>query len=151
MSAQIIREIVASSLKIKATNVVLSGVLPEDFITEAVSHGGNLYSHDEWSVVWAFSPEKGLVRLRDELITENAASNANGSWENSYGYTFETIGRQAPDAIFFVVSEGFEYSDINRNDSNSSICLYKAPDFKEYFDKIEQKDIVRWEQWLKVE
>lgn len=149
MSAQIVREIVASSLKIKATNVILSGILPENFIVEAVSTSGNLYTNNNDNCVWAFNPQQGLVRLQQVCISENAASNANGTWENSYGYTFETLAEQAPEAIFFVVMESSDYSDCNgRDEHRLSYTLYKTADFATYFKNIEQQDIARWEQWL---
>lgn len=149
MSAEIIREIVASTLKIKATQVILSGVLPENFCIEAVSTSGNLYTNSNDNCVWAFNPQQGLVRLQQVCISENAASNANGTWENSYGYTFCTLAEQAPDAIFFIVMESSDYSDCNGRDEHSlTYTLFKAPDFKEYWAKVEKKDIARWEQWL---
>jgi hypothetical protein len=149
MSAQIVREIVASSLKIKATNVILSSVLPENFCVEAVSTSGCMYSNSNDCRVWAFNPQQGLVLLQQSVITENAASNANGTWENSYGYTFEMLAEQAPEAIFFVVMESSDYSDCNGRDEHSiSYTLYKAPDFKSHWAKIQQEAIARWEQWL---
>lgn len=149
MSARIVREIVASSLKIKATNVILSGILPENFIVEAVSTSGNLYNDSNDNCVWAFNPQQGLVRLQQGCISESAASNADGSWENSYGYKFSDLAEQAPEAIFFVVMESRDYSDCNGyNVHDCSYTLYKAPNFSAYMESIEQTDVNRWEQWL---
>jgi len=147
MSATILREIVASTLKVKATEVILSGILPKDYLIDAVSTSGNLYTDENSVQMYAFNPEEGLILIPNEIISENAASNTDGSWENSYGYTYHSLS--IVNAIFFVEVIDNYYKDDNREEKNFSVTLFKSPDFKEYLNKIEKKDIARWEQWIK--
>jgi hypothetical protein len=148
MSAQIVREIVANSLKIKATDVILSGELPAKFNVRSYSSGGNLYSDCVESKVWAFDPNDGLIQIASET-EHQAAQNANGTWNDGSQIYYGLIAEQAPNALFYVVMEHREYSDCNgRNENSTKYTLYKAPNFKSYWAAIETKDLARWEQWL---
>lgn len=149
MSASILREIIARTLNVKATSIVLSGVLPENFVAEGCSTSGNLYSDTNDVYCWAFNPKQGLIQVPTICVNTMYASNANGTWENSYGVTFEYLATNYPEALFFVVRCSGSYSDCNgRNEEYDNITLYKAPNFKEYWAKIEESDIQRWEKWL---
>ena len=150
MSAQIVRQIVGSILEIDTRKVHLSGILPESFEVEAVSTSGMGYSDNQDNCVWAFCPKQGLVKLNAICIREMASSNANGTWESSYGYTYEELALQAPEAIFFVVMESRDYSDDFRDESSLNYTLYKSADFKEYWAKVDEQEIARWQEWIVV-
>lgn len=127
MSAEILREIVASTLKLDTNRIKISGVMSESFEVDEVSTSGNLYSSVEECNVWAFNPEKGLELIEKKLISYNVASNANGTWENSYGYDYRYLLNEAPGALFFVVHELLDYSDSNgSNNYQESYTIYRA-------------------------
>jgi hypothetical protein len=148
MSASILREIVARTLNCKATQVKLSGQMSIDHIEGDCSTSGNLYSNDNDVYCWAFNPQQGLISV-PTIKTGGSSSNANGTWEQDYGVTAEYLATNYPEALFFVIQHCGSYSDCNGSSSEyNNITLYKAPDFKSHWAKIEQQDIARWEQWL---
>lgn len=148
MSASILREIVARTLNVKATQVKLSGQMPIDFVEGDCSTNGNLYSDNNTVLCWAFNPEQGLVSV-PTIKTGGSSSNANGTWEQDYGVTAEYLNNNYPNALFFVIRHYGSYSDCNgRDEEYDNITLYKAPDFKSHWAKVNEKDIQRWEKWL---
>lgn len=149
MSASILRNLVSTVYKVKAKNVKLSGQMPTNWETSEVSTYGGMYSDEEWVNAWGFHPQKGFIKIEKILMMENAKSNANGTWENSYGYTAEYIAKECPDALFFIVNEGHRYKDsTGRSSSGDNWTLYKSPDFSEIWAEAEAKDVQRWEEWV---
>lgn len=149
MSASILREIVASTLNVKATEVKLSGEMPLNAVYDGCSTGGELYSDSNVVTAFSFSPKEGLREVPAIITHRQTASNANGTWENSYGYTAEYLAEVCPDALFFVIKEENDYWDCNGRDEYSlTHTIYKAPDFREHWSKVEEEDIRRWSSWL---
>lgn len=150
MSASILRNLVSSIFNVDAKEVILSGQMPTTWKTEAVSTSGNLYSSNEWNTVWGFCPKTGFQKIEEMLMTRQAKSNANGTWENSYGYTAEYLMKKCDCALFFLVNSGHSYNDCNgRDEESDNWTIYKAPDFSRIWEKVEQKDVQRWEEWIK--
>lgn len=146
MSANILRELVASIFGIKATSVKLSGILPERFCVSEDNSYGSSYSCNGTVSVHAFSPTKGFVEVQGSR--NYSSQNANGSWNNEYGVSFGDCSKH-PESIFFVVRKQSSGWQEGREDwDNDMTTIYKSPDFKSHWDKIEQQDIARWEQWL---
>lgn len=146
MSASILRNLVASVFNIKATSVKLSGVLPETFCVSEDNSSGSLYSCNSNVSVHAFSPTEGFVEVQG--TNDYSSQNANGSWNNEYGVSFKDCS-QHETAIFFVVREQSSGWQEGREDWDNNITtIYKAPDFKSHWAKIEAQDIARWEAWL---
>jgi hypothetical protein len=147
MSAQILRNIVASTLNVKATTVKLSGELPTNFSISENNSTGNLFNCNQTIKVWAFEPKTGLVEVKG---SDNYDSqNANGSHNVEYGVCFADCAKHST-AIFFIVEDkNHGWQSGSESWDNHDIVLYKAPDFKSHWAKIEEKDIVRWKQWLK--
>ena len=145
MSASILRQIVASTLKIDARGVKLSGILPTNFLVSECNSSGNLYSCSQTIKVWSFTTKDGLKEVRGS--GGYATQNANGSWNDEYGVSFKDCS--AHKAIFFVVRDtesGWQQG--SESWDRDSVTVYKAPNFKEHYDKLEVEDIKRWEKWI---
>lgn len=140
MSASILRNLVASVFGVNAKKVHLSGeISPEESF---ISYTGHSWAHG-WNVykVWGFDPHTGFVQLNvPSYFSDNGTS---------IGDDPMTIAEMAKnnEFIFFIVNH--DHEDQNYQGDNSW-TLYKAPDFREYWKKIEEEDIARWEQWLAV-
>ncbi len=148
MSASVLRNIVSSVLGVKATQVKLSGQMSIDYVEGDCSTSGSLYDDNNVVLCWAFNPKQGLISV-PTIKTGGGSSNANGTWEQDYGVTAEYLATNYPEALFFVIRHYGSYSDCNgRDEEYDNITLYKAPNFKEYWAKIEEQDIQRWEKWL---
>lgn len=142
MSASILREVVARSLNVKATSIVLSGeISPDTSFTGNTCWSSQTTEH--YFQLFGFNPQQGLVNLNECV----------GNWHNASDGTQHGVDgtsicniKDVEQYIFFVVIEDIRAYD--ERWSEYSIKLYKAPDFKSHWAKIEEKDIARWEQWL---
>lgn len=75
------------------------------WVVEGVSTGGCAY-HDHYMIkAWAICKNGQMFEVDNKVITENADQNANGSWSDSYGYTFKYLMKKAPEALFFILNE----------------------------------------------
>lgn len=144
MSASILREIVASVLKVDSRNIKLSGEISTEMKCENWS--GNEYdSRYDKTTIYGFTSEKGLVKL--PTISNGGDYNQECATfgDNAFAYP-----EQYKDCIFFVViQEGCTQMQRPEDwDYYHSITVYKAPNFQQYFASIEEAEIARWEQWL---
>ena len=145
MSAQILREIVSRVVNVNPGSVILSGELPKTFGVVATSTSGSMYGDSQSAKAYAFTPEEGLKYIK----TERAYMSAAGSWANVEAYSFRHLAAMAPDALFFVIDESREINDCNGHSIDERrVTLYKAPNFKEYFQQVAEADIKRWQAWL---
>lgn len=142
MSASILREIVARTLNCKATSIILSGeISPETSFTGNTCWSSQTTEH--FYNLYGFSPKEGLVNLKQYVGNWHNAND--GTQHGSDGISICDI-EDVEKYIFFVVIEDIRAYDERWSDY--SIRLYKAPDFKSHWAKIEANDIARWEQWL---
>jgi len=143
MSATILRNLIGSVLKIKATSIILSGeIAPKTSFT-----GNSCWSSqttENFYQVWGFSPQQGLVELH---ITGNYQNCSDGSASIREAIPLCDVPG-IEEFIFFIVKHETYCSNENRN-NDLTYTLYKAPNFKEHWNKINNKDLARWEQWLK--
>ena len=148
-AASILRELVGQSFEIDPTEVILSGPMQIDWSDQGVSTSGNLYSETDTVQAWAFTAEEGFIPIEAKVMERMAASNANGTWENSYGYDAQYLWESQPEAIFFVIHTYYYHWDCNgRDEKNITWTLYKAPDFREHMEKVKEEDLERWENWI---
>ena len=128
MSASILRNIVASVLKVDSRNIKLSGEISTSMLCENWS--GN--SHDQRfdsTQIYGFIPARGLVKL-------STLSNSSDSYQGTaptFGDNAFTFSEQYQNCIFFVlIREGCsQMQSPNPEDYYESFTLYKAPNFKE--------------------
>lgn len=99
---------IVSIVGIERPENIIFEEMAEDWSGETVSTGGCAYSDRSWCNIWAVNIDESIIKIKDTLINEEAAQNANGSWSSSYGYYFKYLKKQAPNALFFVVNEGRE-------------------------------------------
>lgn len=150
MSANILREIVASVIKCDAREIRLSGILnPETKWKEDSGHSWDENASQDYYKVWGFNPKDGLKMLN---ISMQSAYSENGSVINS-GHSEsleEYLLRTKESYIFYVVNHsGRHYG--KDGEEFDFLTIYKSPDFKKYWEKINMDDIARWEKWLKEE
>ena len=146
MSASILRNLVASIFNVKATQVKLSGELPENFVLSECNSTGSLFDCNQKVAVWAFESKTGFVKVKG--ANSYRSQNADGSWNNEYGVAYSDCANHS-EAIFFLVhNKEWGWQEGRANWNTESWTLYKAPDFKSHLEKIEQSDVQRWEEWL---
>lgn len=148
MSAKILRNIVAATFKVDAKSVVLSGQISADW-TRCSNTCWSSQTTKETHKLWGFNSIKGFVALTDECVSKGH-NHSDGTWTSTNSPKF--VGELSKvhnieDYIFFVYrSVGNAYHDESQSWDNWS--LYKAPNFREHWDKVNSADIARWEQWL---
>jgi hypothetical protein len=146
MSAQILRNLVSSVFGIDAKTVVLSGEIAANYTTDNSCSYGCMYTSQREEKLFGFNPGIGFVELSTNVKVQT--SNADGSW-NGHMEVFLPEVSAVNEYIFFVSIGSRFYSAEQAETTDEKFCkLYKAPNFKEYFDKIEAEDIARWEQWI---
>lgn len=145
MSAQILRTLVSEVFNMPPSQVILSGVMPQNFQLEEDHSSGSMYTCDVNHEVYAFEPAKGFIKVPGD--TSGASSNANGSWNVEKKTTFAHCSNYTS-SLFFVVIEDYKVHQEDVYTEKRNCTFYKAPDFHAMFAAIEQADIDRWEQWL---
>tara|TARA_S200002703_G_C3629494_1_gene193322 strand:+ start:112 stop:555 length:444 start_codon:yes stop_codon:yes gene_type:complete len=141
MSAKIIRNLVSSVFNVKAQNVILSGEIKPDY---SITNNENVaYTDSEQSKsLFGFSPKKGFTKI-SEVVTTVTYFNGNHNHSTELGCVLSEV--KGIDEYLFFVEKSSGYTP----DGNyENYTIFSAPNFKEYWFKIEQQDIARWEQWL---
>jgi hypothetical protein len=148
MSATILREIVAKTFNVKATDVKLSGEIAPDKTWQDSFWNGSMGSSKNEFCVHGYSPAKGFVNI-SHIVGEYSGSNyAYSNTVNKEGLPLYAVEGIA-EFIFFVVQEtGHHHWDGGRNEEWENITLFKAPDFQEKLKQITKEDLSRWEAWL---
>lgn len=148
MSASILREIVARTFNVKATNVILSGEISPSEKWQNSFFNGSMGKDENNFRIWGFNPKEGFIEISHIVGKKSGSNYAHSSSIDEDGqelHTVENIG----DHVFFVVNnEGFDHWEGSRQEDWNTWTLYKAPNFKEHWEKIKQEDIARWEQWI---
>jgi hypothetical protein len=138
-SASILRQIVASVFGIKTTSVVLSGEISPD--RKLVSFSGHSWARMKDVInLWGFSPQRGFISVAVPSYWSN-----NGETVGDEPMELHELIKEEDDFVFFLLHEDVE--EHNHQDWESW-TLYKAPDFREHWAKVQEKDIARWEAWL---
>ena len=147
MSASILRNLVNAVFGVKATEVVLSGVISPDSKWYAGKTGGGMWDNERDVRVWGFNPQSGFHHITECVGDEIQSGNdAPVYFENAIPLA-ECEG--VDKFIFFVVNIKNSYSDSNgRNEDENSWTLYKAPDFGAYLASVEEQDLERWQSWV---
>ncbi len=143
MSATILRSIVSSVFKVNAASVILSGEIAPNwkgYNTTGISH----CDHTETGVfgIWGFHPKTGFTKI-DGVISNTHMYHGNHSHDVTDCNSLDTV-KGVEEFIFFVIFSGDD-SDLPYSMVYS---IYKAPNFKEYFQKVEESDIQRWSTWI---
>lgn len=143
MSAQILRQFVSKFFNIRPQIVKLSGeISPKTILT-----GNTCWSDrsDETRYqLWGFDAQQGFIDLNQYV--GNWSNGEDGRQTGSDGTPLHEIPN-VDTYLFFIINE--EYSSGNGNDNDyDEWTLQKAPDFQQYWDKINQEDIERWSNWL---
>lgn len=144
-----IRKCIEDITGVKACNIELKGVLPIDFKIGGTSTSGNCYESVNTVRCWGFTPATGFVPIKSIVTEYQSESNANGTWENEYGYTAEYLYEQMPDSMLWVIKSYHYYSDCNgQHEEETVVSVYKANDFKSHLEKLKMEDTKRWEEWI---
>jgi hypothetical protein len=149
ISSKILREIISRTFNIPAREIKLEGELdPETSYQNKYHDGSRGYSKITYKI-WGYSPEKGFIDLSNNMVGYYSTSNYAGE------STVDEPGKRIcdiPDAdqyIFFLIRKR-DISDWEGCSSHDWIMwrLYKAPDFREYWERVEEEDLKRWASWL---
>lgn len=148
MSAQILRNLVASVFNIKATSVILSGEIAPDKSWQNSYKDGSCGSDEQNYKIWGFNPQKGFVELTECV---GYRSSSNYAHSNSYDKEGKQLAEitNVEDYIFFLVnSNGYTAWSGSEHYDWNTWTLYKAPNFQSYWTAVEAADVQRWESWL---
>lgn len=146
-AAHILRTLVTTIFNVAPHKIILSGEIAPDKEWQDNFSNGSLYDTDYTVKVWGFSPKTGFIELKD--ISGHYENNANGSRVDRPGIPLNEHPQvKENEFVFFYVEERGGYEDNNRKEDWSKDSIFKAPDFKTYWEKIEKEDIARWENWL---
>ena len=149
VSANILRNIVSSIVKVDARNVILSGELkPDTSWHEDRGHSWWGGASEDYYSIYGFNPQQGLIKLNIIMscaYSRNGERQPEGESETLAEYLQRT--NQLNTYVFFVEDHsGKEYGD--NGEQFRYVSLFKAPDFKEYWSKVTNEDIQRWGKWL---
>ena len=148
MSESILRNLVASVFNIKATRVTLSGEIEATANWQNSYMDGSCGSNRDTYTIWGFNPQTGFVDISN-IVGRNERSNyTHSNTINELGKELHTV-ENAESYIFFLINNnGYSHWSGSNQEEWDSWTLFKAPDFKNHWDKIEQEDIERWNNWL---
>lgn len=145
MSAAILRNLVSSIFEVKPQNVKLSGTI-EPEATWHFDSGVSYVKGYEDAKVFGFSAKRGFEDISSLVVGYTHFYNGNHDQTTTSAKMTLAEASKGKDYIFYVVNtfgassfDGEEYDDFT---------LFKAPDFQEFFAKVESKDIKRWELWI---
>lgn len=145
MSASILRELVSRVFKIDSLNVILSGEIRPDWEGHSGFSYGSMWEKKEEVSIWGFNPHRGFCRLN--IVGEISQQGADAPVYRDGEIPLLKV-KEIEEYLFFVVNEKEYYSDNQRSENSDLWTLYKAPNFKEYLQKIEAIDIQKWKSWL---
>lgn len=140
MSASIVRNIVASVIGCDSRIIKLSGTAPDNLYFP--NWGGFCYdSRYESTKLFYFSPLSGLKEF--ELQDSN---------EYDGGVSLKELSNsiELQKSLFLVVIRNScnQMQNPQNHDYEYSCTIYKSPNFKEIYEKYEEEEIARWEQWI---
>lgn len=148
MSANILREIVSRTFNVNAKQVILSGELKHDESWKDVYFDGSMGSDEDIYKIYGYNHKDGFVDLSKYVGRKSGSNYAHSSSYDKDGARLCDIP-EIDKYIFLVVRnigytawEGSSHSEWNKT------YLYKLPSFTEYWQKIENEDLKRWEKFL---
>jgi len=147
MSASILRNIVASVFNIKATNIILSGEVEPSMVWQDTYCDGSMGSDGKNYQVFGFNPKSGFEQL-NIVGTYQRSNYAHSGIIDEDGISLCNVENVTNYVFFLVIEEGHNRWSGSTQESWKHYTLYKAPDFKSHWAKIEANDLARWEQWL---
>lgn len=149
VSASVIRNLAQSIFQIDPTKVYLAGEIDPEYRSISSRLSGGMWYSEEETTLWGFSPKTGFKELKEIKYDE---------WNVSDGIPQDNRNKvlklnEVPkigEYIFFLekreVIHSVPSNGIDRNETN--YILYKAPNFREYWEKIEKEDLERWSSWI---
>lgn len=138
MSAELIRNLVASKLNCDPTQVILSGEINPEYIATTSKHTSFNCSWEHETILYAMYKDSFETVPEVDDITRTNGHETN----HESGIPLYKI-KKAQEAIFFV-----EVSAHASNDWNQEIRVYKPADFAGKLAQVTADDIQRWENWL---
>ena len=134
-----LRNIVSAWAETDAKNILLKGEIPVDFTPKSYFKNGSMGESKDTYKVFGWSPEVGFVII-EECVGEdtiNIAGKPLFECDNVDKYPF-----------FIVHNYGHNSWEGCNQEAWDTWTLYKAPNFKEFWDKVELDDIERWTQFI---
>jgi hypothetical protein len=143
MTANTLREIVSSVLKIKAQDIILCDTIAPDKSFTGNSCWSSQTTQRRY-YIYGYSTSRGLINLNDHV---GHLSNDNS------GKTHGDVGTPLCDipeieTFDYLIVEEEITCEGNLNGLEDSVRIYKLPDFSEHREKSEEKDIERWKNWI---
>ena len=152
VAVQVLRNIVSSVFKIPARAVRLEErEIDPQFKAPQSSLGGGMWDDESRTTIWGFSPEVGFVYIPKVEYRQ---------WNDGFDGPPQDDSHQAmhlhevegvESFVFFLLYRNYSYSCPynSRSDYYEEWSLYKAPDFAQYWAKVGEEDLKRWEEWIK--
>jgi len=142
-AAAILRQVVSSVFKVPANSVRLSGEIDPQWMGSNTT-GISYMSHSETGDfgIWGFNPKTGIKQISGVISNTHMY---HGNHDQNYTHAERLCDvKGIEEYVFFIVLSGDD-SDLPYS---QNYTIFKAPNFKEYFDKVTTEDITRWENWI---
>lgn len=149
-SAATIRNLVGSIFKVNPTKVYLanSEISPNYQSIHSILSGG-MWNSEDVNQLWGFSPQTGFVEIKEVQYDE--WNTPDGMPQSNKHNTLKL--HEVPNVeqfVFFLKKRAYSHSIPSNgvNENSTSYILYKSPNFKEFWAKVEQEDVKRWSNWI---
>ena len=139
-TAKILRNILSSTLSIKARYIRLADKpISLDWVGHSVTGVSYMNYRDRGHLyVATFSDKNGITEITEKVVNNRHMYNGNHDQDETDGSPLSDVVKESD--LFVIVGKGVD-SDLN-------YTVYKLPNFVEYWQKAENKDIERWSNWL---
>lgn len=148
IAVQVLRNIVSSVFKVRPQEVYLMTEVISPTFTKCNNECWSSQTTEQTHELWGFSPQKGFVNLTEEVIS-SGKNHSDGTWSDtsSSKYVGQLSNVEGVEEFVFFLhhSTGNAYDD---NQSWDKWYLFKAPNFREFWEKIEADDVARWQKWI---
>lgn len=140
MTAQLVRNLVASKLNCDPCNVILSGEISPDYEASSSKHTSFDCDWEHSTKLYAWFPNefKEIPEVISKYVT-------NGHTQDDY--RTESVPLYKVEGMDRVILFVEEYTAA-RIDWNREIRVYKPADFAGKLAQVTEEDITRWENWL---
>lgn len=148
ITASVLRNVVAKFANVHSTKIILKGEISPNFSVQDYFKNGSMGSSKNSFGVYGWSPETGFIPV-NECIGEDSSSNyAHSDRTDIAGLDLHEC-QNVDKYLFFVVHE---YGHNSWEGCNQELwdtwTLYKAPNFKETWDKIQLEEVQRLEDFI---
>lgn len=150
VSASLVRNLVSTIFNVNPTKVILSDrEIDPNYQSIYSTLSGGMWSSNEITTLWGFSPQTGFKEIKEVQYSE--WNTPDGMPQNDRENTLKL--HEVPGIkkyIFFLEKKECHNSIPSNGVNENSITwtLYKAPNFSEFWAKIEHEDLERWSNWL---